>query len=680
MFLGRVSLTIFVSFLSILSLAQDNVFTSLDLFRMQQVVEAAISPDGEHVAYTVNIEKPLDEGKGNDYRELRVMNIESGDSRSFISGKNYLYSLSWSPDGNNIMFLAKMGDVKKTQVFQIPIDGGAPTPITHADRSISSYQVSPDGKSIAFVATVSENERDKKWKKMGFDAEIFEEEVKHRTLFIYNLESGKTKSLTSKISVFSFKWSPDGTRLALQVTDHNYVDDSYMFKRIHVVDPETGALTPWIDNPGKITSMAWSPDSRHLAFVSAVDINDPVAGSLFIANMDKPSVFSKLHNYSEGFEGSVKTVSWLDNETALIVSDESVDVTLRSVEIGADDSKVLIEGGKIDFNTISMANGMAAMAANSQQHPSELYTFNFKKNDLKRATNHNPWIDDLKFGKQEKVSYKARDGLRVDGVLVYPVDYQEGKKYPLVTYIHGGPEACVSNGWSTYYSMWGQAAAAKGLFVFMPNYRASSGRGVAYSKMDQGDLADEEFNDVIDGIDYLIGKGMVDRDKVGIGGGSYGGYFSAWAATKHSDRFAASVVFVGISNQISKRNTTDIPYEDYYVHWRLWTHENPELIYDRSPVKYVKNNKTPTLILHGKSDPRVHPSQSLELYRQLKQHGNAPVRLIWYPGEGHGNRNNPARLDYSMRTLEWFSYYLNSNEDKKAMPPKELEYQIDQPK
>ncbi|MCF8432650.1 MAG: prolyl oligopeptidase family serine peptidase, partial [Melioribacteraceae bacterium] len=144
----------------------------------------------------------------------------------------------------------------------------------------------------------------------------------------------------------------------------------------------------------------------------------------------------------------------------------------------------------------------------------------------------------------------------------------------------------------------------------------------------------------------------------------------------HSERFAAAVVFVGISNQISKRNTTDIPYEDYYVHWGIWNYEDFEKVYDRSPVKYTKDAKTPTLILHGTADPRVHPSQSLELYRSLKMHGKAPVRLVWYPGEGHGNRKNPARLDYSLRTMQWFNYYLKGEGDPDQKPNIEIDYNL----
>ena len=423
--------------------------------------------------------------------------------------------------------------------------------------------------------------------------------------------------------------------------------------------------------------MAWSPNGEHIAFVSAVDISDPVSGSLFVIPVSNTKAFTEIRNYSKGFYGSVKAVGWQDDETVLYASDESVDVTLSSIKINKKKRKVLLEGGKVVFSSFNHANGNLILIGNTADHPGEIFTFSLESKELTRKTSHNSWLANIKMGKQEKVSYKARDGLAIEGVLIYPQDYQEGTKYPLICYIHGGPESCVNNGWSTRYSMWGQMAASQGYVVFMPNYRASSGRGVEYAKADQMDLADEEFNDVLDGVDHLVEKGLVDRSRVGIGGGSYGGYFSAWAATKHSKHFAASVVFVGISNQISKRNCTDIPVEDYQVHWRIWTHENPELIYDRSPVKYAKGSTTPTLILHGKEDPRVIPTQSLELYRQLKLHGKAPVRLVWYPGEGHGNRNNPAQLDYALRTLEWFDYYLKSDKPKDKKPPRNLEYDLE---
>jgi dipeptidyl aminopeptidase/acylaminoacyl peptidase len=289
-----------------------------------------------------------------------------------------------------------------------------------------------------------------------------------------------------------------------------------------------------------------------------------------------------------------------------------------------------------------------------------------------RKTQHNPWLKDVKFGKQEVVSYTARDGeFDIDGLLILPVDYERGKSYPLIVMVHGGPEAHYSNGWLTAYSMPGQLGASRGFAVFYPNYRGSTGRGVEFTMSSQRDLSGKEFDDIVDGVDYLIERGIADPDRVGVTGGSYGGYATAWMSTYYSDRFAAGVMFVGISNNLSKWGTSDIPEELYLVHSRSRLWEDWMDYLKRSPVYYVDRSETPLLIMHGKEDTRVHPGQSLELYRHIKvRKPEVPLRLVWYPGEGHGNRKATSRFDYNLRMMEWFETYLM--EKAETLPDKKL--------
>ena len=208
------------------------------------------------------------------------------------------------------------------------------------------------------------------------------------------------------------------------------------------------------------------------------------------------------------------------------------------------------------------------------------------------------------------------------------------------------------------YSSPAQTLAAEGFAVFFPNYRASTGRGVEFSKMDQHDLAEEEFNDLVDAKNHLVEMGLVDTERVGITGGSYGGYATMWASTALSEHFAAGVAFVGISSQLSMFGTSDIPNEHHLVHHRAWPWDDWQWLLERSPIYYADKGRTPLLILHGKEDPRVHPGQSLEMYRYLKLRTDTPVRLVWYPGEGHGNRSTAAQLDYGMRLLRWLTHFL----------------------
>jgi dipeptidyl aminopeptidase/acylaminoacyl peptidase len=209
--------------------------------------------------------------------------------------------------------------------------------------------------------------------------------------------------------------------------------------------------------------------------------------------------------------------------------------------------------------------------------------------------------------------------------------------------------------------------------VFYPNYRASTGYGVKYALVGLKDPAGKEFDDVADGIEFLIKKSIADPERVGLGGGSYGGYAAAWFASYYTKYVRAVCMFVGISNLISKRGTTDIPYEDLYVHMQDLLEGNWEFFLKRSPLYWAPQSKTAVLILGGTADTRIHPSQSLEFYRSLKVNKNPAVRLVQYPGEGHGNRKQPAQTDLIYRILQWYDWYVK---DKKPldgpMPPLDI--------
>ena len=195
---------------------------------------------------------------------------------------------------------------------------------------------------------------------------------------------------------------------------------------------------------------------------------------------------------------------------------------------------------------------------------------------------------------------------------------------------------------------------------------------MAFSKLDHGDFAGKEFDDLVDGVDHLVSVGLVDKAKVGVTGGSYGGYATAWCSTYHTQHFAAGVMFVGISDCVSKVGTTDISEEMMLVHLRKRLWDDWNFFLERSPIRHVEKAQTPLLILHGKEDPRVHTSQSLELYRHLKVLGQTPVRLVLYPGEGHGNRRAASRFDYTLRMMQWLEHYLQGPGG--SPPPYELQY------
>jgi dipeptidyl aminopeptidase/acylaminoacyl peptidase len=194
---------------------------------------------------------------------------------------------------------------------------------------------------------------------------------------------------------------------------------------------------------------------------------------------------------------------------------------------------------------------------------------------------------------------------------------------------------------------------------------------VAFSKLGQNDAAGAEFNDLVDAVDALVDRGIADADRVGVTGGSYGGYATAWCATRYSEHFRAGVMFVGISNEVSKSLTTEIPVEDRMVHTLREPYSDFEIKLTQSPIYYAENSRTALLIAGGTADTRVHPSQSLQLYRALKAIGKTPVRYVRYPGEGHGNRRAAARDDYARRLMRWMDHFVMDK--KQNLPPWELE-------
>jgi len=659
------------------AVAQDDVLTPLHMAKMRTVTSAVISPEGDTIAYTLSVPRDaVEDEDGRAYSELHLIGVD-GTSRPFITGKVGIRSVRFTPDGSSITFLAKREGDEHTSLYRIPVDGGESRKIVEHDTSVSEYWLSPDGKRVAFLAKDEDDEETKKWKDKGFDPLVYEENLHHNRIFIAEIDSeDEPRRLDIEEHASGLSWSPAGDLLAVNLAPTALVDDSYMKERIRLVDVESGKVVRKYQNPGKVGNVRFSPDGKHIAVLSAADPNDPSAGRLFVA----PAKGGKLTDVLPSFtERDVIDFAWQSPDTIMFLGAESVYTLFGEVRVDGSERNVILDPGSdpiLTSVTLSEAGTAAAFLGQTSAHPSEVYAMTHRDSEPKRLTNSNPWLDDLRLAPQEVVTHEARDGLELQGLLIRPLDERPGKRYPLILTVHGGPESHHYDGWISTYSRLGQMAAANGYAVFYPNYRGSTGRGVAFSKLGQADAAGKEFDDLVDAVDHLIGTGLVDAERVGITGGSYGGYASAWGATYYSDRFAASVMFVGISNNISKTGTTDIPVEMYDVHHRKWLWEDWEYFLERSPIYHIEKANTPILILHGKEDPRVHPSQSMELYRHLKVRDTAPVRLVFYPGEGHGNRRAASRLDYNLRSMRWFDHYLkgDGNRRDKEPPPPELPY------
>lgn len=649
----------------------ERAMTSIDVARLQSVGSAVISPDGSMIAYTRTVPRiPFAEDSGSAWSELHVIG-KDGKSRPFITGDESVGAVRWSPDSQSITFLAKRSGDEKKALYRISVLGGEAVELLEHETDIAEYAFSPDGKQIAFIASEKEAEETENIEKKGFNPLVYEEEDLFNRLFVYDTTSSEDpKRIEVEGDVSELHWSPSGEALVFAVAPTPLIDDHYMKRRIRVWNIAKGEIAAKIENPGKLGQVRVSPDGKWIAAIAAADINDPGAGRLVVA----PVSGGDLKDLLPGLKGHVQQIEWIDADTIGLILDEGVRTHVEQIDVNGTNRKRLIEGTETVFTGLSVSKrgDRFALVGESPKQPDEVFAAGGKGWKLDRLTDSNPWLGEIRFAPQEAVRFAARDGLEIEGILIHPLDEQEGQRYPLIMAVHGGPESHHRNGWLTSYSYPGQVAAGKGFAVFYTNYRGSTGRGVEFSKLDQADPAGKEFDDLVDAVDSLIDRGLVDRDRVGITGGSYGGYATAWGATYYSERYAAAVMFVGIAEQISKIGSSDIPNELYEVHERMWPWEDWDLLQDRSPLYHVEKARTPILIMHGQNDTRVHPSQSLMLYRYLKILGQTPVRLVYYPGEGHGNRKSAARLDYNLRMLRWFDHYLKGPGGEP--PPKDLEY------
>jgi dipeptidyl aminopeptidase/acylaminoacyl peptidase len=661
----RLALLTFLWSASIVA-AQDNVFTPHHVARLRVVTEAVIAPDGATVAYALSVPRNIPKEKdGPSWSELHVVD-KNGTSTPFITGQVNVGAIAWTPDGKSIAFLTKRDKDETRSLYLIGTRGGEARKVLSHATDIQGYTFSGDGKRVAFLAIEATPKAQKSLQDQGFNQEIYEEDQPLTRVWIAALDDEKPATMIKlEGNASELHWNPKSDMLAVALAPNALIDEHIMYRKVHVVDLKTGKATN-LENPGKLGQLAWSPDGKKLAMITGADNHDPKEGRVWIRGLadKKWTVLPAAGN------GHVESIAWQDSTNLLLQGSVGVYAGTGRNELIQHDSGPVV-------NNISIGGEAISMIGQTDRHPPEVFLFTPNDKEPRRLTDSNPWLRKMRFAKQEVVKYKARDGLELEGILIRPLDEKPGQRYPLVLTVHGGPEAHYSNGWLTMYHSLGQVAAAKGMAVFYPNYRGSTGYGVEFSMKGQREAAGKEFDDLVDGVDHLVKMGLVDAKKVGITGGSYGGYATAWGATYYSERFAAGVMFVGVSDWISCSGTTDIPHEMNLVHHRKWLWEDWNYFLKSSPVYHVEKSKTPLLILHGKNDPRVHPSQSLELYRHLKVRGQAPVRLVLYPGEGHGNRRAASRLDYNLRLLQWMEHYLQGPGG--AMPPMELNYGLPTP-
>jgi dipeptidyl aminopeptidase/acylaminoacyl peptidase len=655
--------------------------TPRDVSRIRSVGEVAMRPDGSAIAYTLSVQRELGRDEnGPSWSRLHVVASDGSKDRVFVGGEVNVSHVRWSPDGRYLSYLAKREGDDHRSIYVIPADAGESVRLYQHESNVEAFDWRPDGRGVAFVAREGVPPDLAELRRQGFNQEIYEEDWTPRRLYLLELPEGPGGSagdleiLDLPGQPWHVAWDPDGRRLVVDLSPTPLTDDRYMFRRLSVVDARSGEVQAELENPGKLGTFRWSPDGKSIALVSARDINDPLQGRL----MTVAAGGGEFLELTPELEGHVADFQFQPNGRIVYLASVGVGSLLGRVRADGRDNEVLYEGidPVLDALSLDARGRRVALVAESPTMEREVFSMQIeRRTDLERLTDVNPWFSEIRFGMQEVVRWTAEDGLEIEGLLIHPIAGETSEPVPTIVVAHGGPESHWKNGWLTRYNVLGQMAAARGYAVFYPNYRGSTGRGVEFAKADQGDGVGAEFDDVLAGIDALVERGVSDPDRVAMTGGSYGGYFTAWSATRHSERFAAGVMLYGVAEQISKTGTSDITNELELVHWLTNPYDDPELFEERSPVRHVDHAQTPLLILHGADDARVYPGQTLQMYRALKVRTDVPVRAVFYPGEGHGFRRAASRYDCSLRMLRWLDHFLI--QQRADLPPWRLDYDLE---
>jgi len=640
------------------------LFGAEDTLRIARVSSPRISPDGGHVAYLVSAVTMGKEGDaaeksgqpGKFVSQLWVVPTVGPPSaaRQFTRGEKSVSNAKWSPDGKVLAFTKEGGEEKdaKQQVWFLYADGGEAWQVTKHKSGVGGYEFSPDGKTLLLVATVPENADQEKRKKDKDDAVVADHDLKMEHLWSWNIATGEEKQIThGEFTVSEPRWSPDGAHITYTSNPTPRQDDGSL-QTAWVLEVGTGKQQKLVDSPDATHAARWSVDGKWIAYLSTAG-ESIYQENLFVVSADG----GEPRKLMGVFELNAEEPIWgLDGKTIYFSSVERETEEVFAADVAAGTVRRLTDKPGVLHLTGISAKGMTAVGTwSDSKHLDEVFRSDLRFSAIEPVTNQNAWLGEYALGETEVIRWKSSmDGMEIDGIVTKPVDYDGSHKAPFLLNPHGGPTGTSL----VTFSIAAQVMAANGYMVLQPNFRGSMGRGEKFARANQNDWGNGDYKDDMSGVQAVVERGWADPERLGAFGWSYGGYMTFWIDTQ-TDRFKAISPGAGLPDLYSMYSQSDIHrymrlYFDGKAPW-----DNFQEYWDHSPMKYVGNVKTPTMILHGQSDTRVPIPQSEEFYRALYER-HVPVEYVVYPRENHGFVEPRHLVDRVQRYLVFFGKYLNN--------------------
>jgi dipeptidyl aminopeptidase/acylaminoacyl peptidase len=630
-----------------------------ELAHVRRFTETAISPDGEWVAWVETLPVAGDAPSAGTAiyvaptgtpRPARRIRAGGGDTPSDDHG------IAWSPDSKSLAFLSDAARPGQLQLYTVSVTGGSATRRTNLQGYLATPQWAPDGRSIALLFTENAPRAAGPLQPRTPDVGVVEDKFFEQRLATVDLATGRVHQLTpADLYVYEYDWAPDSHRLVATAA-HGEGDDNWYVAQLWVIDAASGETHSILTTSLQIAVPCWSPDGGQIAYIGGLMSDEGIAaGDIYTIS---PSG-GPPRNITPNMPASAYWLRW-DSGSRRVLFAAAVDggSGVGAADTGGGAVQMLWTGaehirgeGEYAFG-ISVARdaNTTAVIRESFAQPPEVWVGAIGA--WQRVTDDNRGARVL--GGDAQSLHWTSDGQSVQGWLLYPKGYDPSRRYPMVVWVHGGPAWTTSPAWPGTFT--GSVLADEGYFIFYPNPRGSMGQGEAFTRANVKDFGGGDLRDILAGVDTIVHTLPVDSARVGITGWSYGGYMTMWAITQ-THRFRAAVAGAGLSDWLSYygENGIDqwmIPYFGASVY------DDPAVYAKSSPINYIKNVTTPTLILVGDRDIECPPPQSYEYWHALRTLG-VKTQFVIYANEGHGIGKPADQRDIMRRLAAWFDTNLH---------------------
>lgn len=619
--------------------------------KLKAVAGVTPSPDGKRVIWLET--RAIMEGeKSENLTHVFFANADGTERRQLTQGDKSATAATWAPDGKSIYFVADR--TGKRNLYRLSIAGGEAEKLTDWKGALGAYKISPDGKQVAFTATEEDKDLEKR-RKEKLDFRVIGANPPRQSLWLLDLAKAddKPKSiLKGDFHVASFDWSPDSKHLAVDRRSSSEPNEAYSADVIEL-EIGTGAIKTIAASSRYEADPIYSPDGRYIALDRRQNRSSHDATRITLYTR----ATGDLRELAATPNDNPQVAGWApDSKSLYVFEPKGTRSAIYRVPVdGPLQNFYVPQAGVMGQVTVNEAGTHFGYAAQAMDKPVEAFVMPVGGKPVQvSAANQDLELPALP--KSEVVRWKGKDGLEIEGIFTYPLGYQAGQKAPLILNIHGGPSGVFSESFVGASGLYPLATfAAKGYAVLRPNPRGSTAYGAAFRNKVDLDWGGLDYQDIQLGVDHVIAMGVADAGRMCVMGWSYGGYMTAWTVTQ-TQRYKCAAVGAGITNLTSMYGTQDIPqvFEDY-LGGPPW--EQAAVYQKSSPMNFIQNVTTPTLILHGENDPRVPPTQGYEFRRALERR-KVPVKMVVYPRTLHGPSEPKFTQNIMEQHLEWAETYL----------------------